>query len=41
MSHNDKELVGWLTVLGLIGPWRQYFGLYRTVSLRVGERREI
>ena len=34
-------LVGWLVgCFGLNGPLRQYFSLYRAVSLREGERKE-
>ena len=33
-------ITGWLVVLGFNGPLRQYFGLYRAVSQREGERRE-
>ena len=35
-------MVGWLVVLGLTGPLRQYFSLhvYRAVSKRAEERRE-
>ena len=33
-------LVGWLVVLGLNDPLRQYFSLYRVVSQREGERGE-
>ena len=32
--------VGWLVVLGLKGPLRQYFSLYQAVSQGEGERRE-
>ena len=31
---------GWLVVLGLNGPVRQYFSLYQAVSQREGERKE-
>ena len=31
---------GWLIVLVLNGPWRQYFSLYQAVSQREGERRD-
>ena len=35
------SLDGWLVVfLGLNGPLRQYFSLYRAVSQREGERKE-
>ena len=33
--------VGWLVVFGLNDPLRQYFSLYRVVSKREGERREM
>ena len=32
--------VGWLVVLGLNDPLRQYFSLYRVVSKREGKREE-
>ena len=35
-------VVGWLVgCFGLNGPFRQYFSLYRAVSQREGERKEI
>ena len=35
-------MVGWLVgCFGLNGPLRQYFSLYRAVSQREGERKEI
>ena len=35
-------LVGWLVgCFGLNGPLRQYFSLYRAVSRREGERKEV
>ena len=38
----NSELVGWLVgCFGLNGPLRQYFSLYRAVSRRVGERKEV
>ena len=33
-------LIDWLVVFGLNDPLRQYFSLYRVVSLREGERGE-
>ena len=36
----DLSMVGWLVVLGLNGPLRQYFSLHRAVSQREGERKE-
>ena len=34
-------MIGWLVGrLGFNGPLRQYFSLYRAVSLREGEREE-
>ena len=35
------ESVGWLVVLGLNGPLRQYFSLYRAVSQRGRKKREL
>ena len=35
-----KIQVGWLVVLGLNDPLRQYFSLYRVVSQKEGERGE-
>ena len=35
-----EGLVGWLVVLGLNDPLRQYFSLYRVVSQSKGEREE-
>ena len=32
--------VGWLVVLGLTDPLRQYFSLYQAVSQREGDRGE-
>ena len=36
----NPVLVGWLVVLGLNDPLRQYFSLYRVISQREGEREE-
>ena len=35
-----ENILSWSVVLGFNGSLRQYFSLYRTVSLREGERRE-
>ena len=35
-----SSLIGWLVVLCLTAPLRQYFSLYRAVSQREGERGE-
>ena len=39
--RQTEEEVGWLVgCFGLNGPLRQYFSLYRAVSLREGERKD-
>ena len=37
-NHTSWDDFGWLVGLGFNGPLRQYFGLYRAVSQREGER---
>ena len=37
-GHVDSLVGFWLVGLGLNGPLRQYFSLYRAVSQREGER---
>ena len=34
------QIFGWLVVLGLNGPLRQYFSLCQAVSQREGKRRQ-
>ena len=38
LALNGVVNVGWLVDFGFNGPLRQYFSLYRAVSLREGER---
>ena len=40
LPYHFKKMVGWL-FFGLNGPLRQYFSLYRAVSEREGERKEM
>ena len=37
-NMSDGSKIGWLVDFGFYGPLRQYFGLYRAVSQREGER---
>ena len=39
-TSQKQRLVGWLVVLELNGPLRQYFTLYQAVFQREGERKE-
>ena len=40
-NYSGNAAIGWLVVLGFNGSLRQYFSLYRAVSQREGERREM